>query len=162
MNDPMRNQKIRRSLVAALGTVLLAECASTSSVPLSADTVQINTSVAPICGGTRAASVASKMAAVETLRHGFDRYVILDSRGENNVGVIGYTPTVAQTTYGGGTATTQVYGGQPIVAGTHDHGLIVKMFKDGDPQGANAIPARQILGPKWAEVVQSSTYTCFD
>mgnify|MGYP003694576267 CR=1 FL=1 len=30
-------------------------------------------------------------------------------------------------------------------------GLIVKMFKEGDPKGANAISARATLGPKWQE-----------
>jgi len=37
------------------------------------------------------------------------------------------------------------------IAGSHDQGLIVKMFKDGDPKGANAISARATLGPKWQE-----------
>ena len=70
--------------------------------------------------------------------------------------------TTAYTTYGNGFAKTQIQGGQPIVAGSHDHGLIVKMFKDGDPSGVNAIPARATLGPKWNEMVASSTITCFD
>ena len=80
--------------------------------------------------------------------------------------LVGYTPVVAQTTgsatvagYGNiatvnGQSTTQVYGGQPIIAGTHDQGLIVKMYKDGDPAGANAIPARTQLGPDWQQAVK--------
>jgi hypothetical protein len=32
----------------------------------------------------------------------------------------------------------------------------VKMFKDGDPKGANAVSARTTLGPKWQEADQES------
>jgi hypothetical protein len=35
------------------------------------------------------------------------------------------------------------------------------MFKDGDPAGSNALPARQARS-KWREVVQNPTVTCFD
>ena len=60
-----------------------------------------------------------------------------------------------------GHSTTTYSGGYPIIAGTHDQGLIVKMFKDGDPTGANAISARDQLGPKWQEAVdENSIGTC--
>ncbi|MGA7329710.1 MAG: hypothetical protein WBX25_35830 [Rhodomicrobium sp.] len=141
---------------------MLAGCASSSSIPLAADTVQISAQAAPICGPAGAARVAAKTAAVETLRHGYDKFIILGSQAQNNVGVVGYTPTTAYTTYGNGFATTQVQGGYPIVAGSHDHGLIVKMFKDGDPAGSNAVSAKATLGPKWSEIAASPTITCFD
>ena len=53
-----------------------------------------------------------------------------------------------------GHSTTTYTGGNPIVGGSHDQGLIVKMFKDGDPKGATAIPARATLGPKWQEAIK--------
>jgi hypothetical protein len=58
-----------------------------------------------------------------------------------------------------GHSTTTYTGGNPIVAGSHDQGLIVKMFKDGDPKGANAISARATLGPKWQETIKESAAT---
>jgi hypothetical protein len=58
-----------------------------------------------------------------------------------------------------GHSTTTYTGGNPIVGGTHDQGLIVKMFKDGDPKGANAISARGTLGPKWQEALKESAAT---
>jgi hypothetical protein len=106
--------------------------------------------------------MAARSAAVETIRHGYDKYIIMGSQAQNNVGVVGHTPMTAQTTYGGGYAHTTVYGGHPIVAGTHDHGLVVKMFREGDPQGANAISAVQTLGPKWRDIVDQPTLTCLD
>jgi hypothetical protein len=56
-------------------------------------------------------------------------------------------------------ATTTYSGGYPIVAGTHDQGLVVKMFKDDDPRGGNAISARGMLGPKWQEAIKEGAAT---
>jgi hypothetical protein len=45
--------------------------------------------------------------------------------------------------------------------GSHDQQLVVKMFHDGNPSGANAVPARTTLGPNWAEIAQKgSPSTC--
>jgi hypothetical protein len=140
----------------------LSGCARSSALPLAADMVQITTSAAPVCGQAGAMRVAAKMAAVETLKHGFDKFVILGSQAQNNVGVIGHSPATAYTTYGNGYATTHFQGGTPIVGGSHDHGLIVKMFRDSDPLGANAISAKSTLGPKWQEVMESHSVTCLD
>jgi hypothetical protein len=148
--------------VLLLLTLVITGCARSSAIPLAADTVQISSHAAPVCGADGAALVASRTAAVETLRRGFDKYLILGSQAQNSVGVVGYTPTTAYTTYGNGYANTQLQGGQPIIAGSHDHGLIVKMFKNGDAAGANAIDARATLGPKWSEIAASATVTCFD
>jgi hypothetical protein len=132
-------------IFSILASAALAGCASSAAVPLSADTVQITASAAPICGGTGAANVASKAAASETLRHGFDKYIIMGSQAQNNV----------STAY-----VWNQYGGGPVLSGSHDHGLIVKMFKDGDPNGANALSARDVLGSKWQEIIQNPTLTC--
>jgi hypothetical protein len=50
-------------------------------------------------------------------------------------------------------------GGYPIVAGSHDHGLIVNMFRNGDPSGVNAVSGRGMLGPKWTEAVKENEAT---
>ena len=151
----------------------LAGCASASVIPLAQDTIQINAAAAPLCGSTGAQNVASQQAAVQTIRRGFDRFIVLGGQYQNNVGVVGYTPVTANTYstatatgYGGyatarGHSTTHYSGGQPIIAGTHNQGLVVKMFKEGDPQGANAIEARSMLGPDWQKIAAGNNYTCF-
>lgn len=144
-------------------------------MPLAGDTVQITIQAAPVCGQVGAQNVALRRAAIETINRGFDRFVILGGGYQNNVGVVGYTPIQAQT-YGTATATgygnmafvqghatTTYSGGYPIIAGTHNQGLVVKMFREDDPAGANAVPARTTLGPKWPEVIkQGMTSTCTD
>jgi len=134
-------------------------------MPISADTVQITTSAAPLCGPAGAQSVALKRAAVETIARGFDRFIIAGAGYQNDVRVVGYTPVQAHTTgsavatgYGRtavahGQSTTFVTGGAPIYGGTHNQGLVIKMFKDGDPAGANAVSARAELGPGWKQIV---------
>jgi hypothetical protein len=161
-------------IVFATCMVALGGCAKSATMPLSADTMRITTSAAPVCGSTGAQSVAFRRTAVETIHRGYDKFVILGGEAHNNVGVVGYTPVQANTTgsatatgYGNmavahGHSTTTYSGGQPIIAGTHDQGLIVKMFKDGDPAGQNALSAREQLGPKWQEAVkESGSTTCF-
>jgi hypothetical protein len=155
-------------------TITLLGCAGSSTMPVSQDTVVISSRAAPICGPEAAQKVAFRQAAVETIRRGYDRFLIIDGRYRNDVGVVGYTPVTAHTTgyatatgYGNtatayGSATTTYSGGQPIIGGAHRQGLAVKMFREDDPAGKNALSARGELGPKWAEYVKSETITCFD
>lgn len=154
-------------------TVLLGACARSATLPLSADTVQITTSAAPACGQAGAQSVASRRAAIETINRGYDKFLIVDGQYANDVRVIGHTPVTAHT-YGTATATgfgnlataygssrTTYSGGYPIIGGSHNQGIIVKMFRDGDPAGAKAISARSQLGPEWQKIIRENpTTTC--
>jgi hypothetical protein len=142
--------------VLIVGTVI-GGCTTTSVIPMSQDMVQINTSAAPACGSTGAQEVAVRQAAKETLRRGYDRFIILGGQYGNNIGVVGYTPTIVQSAG----ATTTVSGGYPIIAGRHNQALMVKMFRDGDPAAANALPARETLGSNWQELVRNDAVTCF-
>lgn len=135
--------------------VPLAACAQTSTIPISQDTFQLTSRTAPICGASGAERVAVRQAAAEVIRRGGDRFVIAGAQGTANV--IGHTPVVVQGTGGGG---AMVYGGAPMVA--HGQGLLVRMFRDGDPAGANALSAREQLGPNWPAIVKNQQLTCFD
>ncbi len=153
----------RHMLVVGL---LLSGCASSSVMDLDRNTIEISTSAAPACGAQGAQQVAVKNAAIETLRRGYDRYIILGGQAENNVGVVGRTPVIANTYQNGtinaygntatynGTANTYYSGGQPIIGGTHDQKIAVRMFRTDDPQGVNAVDARQVLGPDWQKAVK--------
>jgi hypothetical protein len=121
----------------------LGGCASASTVPLSQDTFKITGRAAPVCGAAGAERMAVRQAAVEVIKRGYDRYMILGEQQQSNV--VGVTPiTVQRTGYGSGF----VSGGDPIVA--HSEGMVVKMFRDNDPAAANALSARAMLGAKLA------------
>lgn len=134
-------------------------------MPLASNTYEITVAAAPVCGATGAAQLASHDAAIATLQSGFDSYMILGGQAQNGVGVIGYTPMTADTyssatAYGSpgmatayGSSTTTYSGGLPIIAGSHDQQVVVRMFHAGDPSAVNAIPARAVLGPNWQDAV---------
>lgn len=130
-------------------------------------------------GAQGAQQVALKTAAIETLARGYDRFVIAGARSANNLRIVGRAPVTANTwsnttgtvqtfgrsaTYSGtGSSTTRIYGGTPIIGGSHDQGLAVRMFKPDDPGYDQALSAKQTLGPKWQEAVQKGApRTCWD
>jgi hypothetical protein len=141
-----------KAIIALAAMAVLASCATSTTTQLAQNTVRIDVSTAPACGRQGAIRLVNRMAAVETLRHGYDRFVISDSQAQDNLRVVGYN----FNTYG--------YGGlnaTPIVGGTRDAAVIVVMFKEGDPQGQNAIDARQALGPDWQAIVaEGAPQTC--
>lgn len=155
-------------ILAALAGVVVSGCAASSTIPLSNDTVQITTHAAPVCGMVKAQQLALKQAASETINRGFDKFVILSGQYAPLTQVFGYTPVEAHSTgvanVNGGIVTsstdTTFSGGQPITGTSHLEGLVVKMFKDGDPSGANAISAKQTLGPDWEKISKDKTTTC--
>jgi hypothetical protein len=104
---------MRSGLLLLLG-VQLSACASSSVIPLAQDTFQITAAAAPVCGVTGAQRIAAQQAAVETIRRGYDRYIIVGGQYQNNVGVAGYTPVTAQTT---GTATATGFGNSATAYG---------------------------------------------
>jgi hypothetical protein len=167
---------IRVYLLGALGlaaALTLGACARSSVMDLDSNTIQISTSAAPACGAQGAQQVAVERAAIETLKRGYDRYVIMGGAAANNIGVVGHTPVTANT-YGSGTvtgygntaylrgqSTTTYSGGHPIIAGTHDQHLTIRMLRDSDPGAESAIDARRALGPEWQEKLSKGrTGTC--
>lgn len=155
--------KLLTGTALALSVVALAACTSSNAVRTSANTAIIQTSAAPVCGGTGAAKVAQQQAAIETIKAGYDRYIIMDARSANNIGVM-QTPGKFQTTgtLSGGVynGTTTYQPGMPIVYGSHDQAFAIRMFRNGEPGAGQAIPARDILGPKWQEKVKAGVNTC--
>jgi hypothetical protein len=153
----------------AIGILLTATgCASTSVTPLTNNKFLLQTSAAPACGASGAQEVATQMAAVETLRRGYDRFIITGTDSQSNVSVIQTNPTAAYTTgtfnsYGNttyGNMQTSYYGGGPMVVGTHDASLLVLMLRKGDPEYGSGVDARTVLGSDWQELVSKGINTC--
>lgn len=108
------------------------------------------------------------MAAVEVLRKGFERYIIVGGDASNNTGVMRTGPTYANTyasfnrsgntIYGNGTT---YYGGQQtIIYGTHDASLAVVAFNKGDPGYNDAVDAKSTLGEDWEKLVKTGVNSC--
>lgn len=157
-----------KSLIAGGALCLaLTSCAASSTMRTSQDTVIIKTRAAPICGTSGAMKVAQKQAAIETLKSGYDRYMILGNSGYSDVRahqMPGTYNTVGTANiygnYGTYNATTTYTPGPTFVTGGHKENLVVKMFKDGQPGSASALSAKETLGPKWEDAIKSGVFTC--
>lgn len=142
-----------KNLPIILSILALSACASSETTRLANNMVRIDVSAAPACGSSGALRLVEKMAAVETIRLGFDKYIIAGTDSQNNVRVVGanYQPNYAT----GGIQAT------PIIGGSRDAAVTVVMFKSSDPNGVNAIDARQVLGANWQQVVsEGAPNTC--
>jgi len=148
--------------------VMVAGCATSTITPVARNQVMINTSAAPACGSDGAAKVASKMAAIATLRNGYERYMIVGSGLQDNTRLLTTGPTYAQTTGSAytmgnmtyGSATTRYGGQQMIWTGKHNAQMNVVMFNRDDPGYENAIDAKSTLGPEWQKLVREGVSTC--
>lgn len=168
MTDELRKAKMLKRYVYLGLTAIVASCASTSVTPIAANQVMITTSAAPACGASGAQKVAARMAAVETVRRGFDRFSIVGMSAQNNVRVINRSPTSANTTstfntFGNtttGRSTTVMSGGGPLIMGTNDANLVVVMYRQGDAGFNEAVDARGTLGADWRELVEKGIRTC--
>ena len=108
------------------------------------------------------------MAAIETLRRGYPRFVILGGSSESNVQAVSTGPTYAYTTgsvtgYGNtayGNATTRFGGNQTIFVGSNDADLRVLMLKKGDWGFEQGLDAKSELGPDWKTIAEKGIQTC--
>lgn len=121
---------MNKIFMALLATSLVGACAQTSVQTLSANTFQVSATTAPACGRAGAADVTSKLAAIQVIRMGGDRYVLQNPQTGSEWG-----------------------GGLVLPMQRAQQSVIVKVLQPGDPQYNNALSARQILGNNWAEIV---------
>ena len=159
---------MRAIVIGSLVLLSLIGCARTSVMQVSQNEFMLTTSAAPICGTTGSQQVAQTMAAVETLRRGYARYIILGAGSQNNVSVIQTGPTYANT-YGSatvvgntayGSATTYYGGQQTMFVGTHDTAMRVVMLNPGDRGFDQGVDAKLVLGPEWQEKMNDGVNTC--
>lgn len=113
----------------------LTACAETSVQPLTQTSFKISTATSD-CGRQGARDIAFKAAAVEVIKRGGDRFIIVgDQSGSELAG--GFF-----TGYGG----FQTYN-------NNLQDIVVQMIQKGDATYGNALSARQTLGADWSEIV---------
>ena len=152
------------AIVLALGA--LSSCTGTDTIQTSADTAIIQTRAAPICGSGGAARSAQKQAAIETLRSGYDSYIIYGAEASNDVHATqmpGSYNTIGNIGPSGSFNATSTYTpGATIVHGSHRQSFAIKMFHRGEAGAEKAISARETLGPDWQKKMkEGSLGVCF-
>jgi len=117
------------TVVAALN---LSACAYSSVQDMSRSTFQISTTTAPICGKSGAAKVASKLAAIEVIKRGGDRFLLAASDNSKSLGGFALGVPVSRNT----------------------RGVVVKMLEPTDPDYEDGLSAREVLGDDWEKQVK--------
>ena len=138
---------LRIMLVALAGVV--AGCARTSTVSLDADIIEVAVHVATICDGRDADRLARRLAAVETIRRGYEDYVVIDSVGGDHVARD--TSVTARTTLHGDGTRALFSEDAPLIA--HHRVLTVRMFPAGGGDSTASVSARAVLGDDWESLV---------
>ncbi len=128
-----------RTLLYA-GLCLVSGCASVSTIPLSANSFQLTTKASPECSADQAQRIALKRAAAETLKQGYDSFIITNAAMQ----------PVVYSGWGGG------------IGQISNQALSVTMYRNGDPEAAKALSARDVLGPKWQDALKEQTFNCWD
>lgn len=151
-----------KTIAIAVVALAVSGCVQTGATRTSADTAIVRASAAPICGSAGSAKVAEKQAAIETLKAGYDRYIIVDAAAANNVRAVQMPGSyhTSGTIYGNSLSATTTYRpGPTVVAGRHDTSFAVRMFKEGDAGASRALSARETLGPDWAQQLKRGSRT---
>jgi len=98
---------------------------------MSKDTFKVQTHAAPACGPTGARNVAFKAAAIEVIRKGGDKFIIMNDASD--MGMQGDLFTGFNTNFA--------------------QGMVVKMIPEKSKEASNALSAREQLGANWQEIV---------
>ncbi|TRW96949.1 hypothetical protein FNJ84_12240 [Paracoccus sp. M683] len=104
---------------------------------MSKDSFLVATHAAPACGPAGARNVAFKSAAIEVIRKGGDKFVIVGDQMSS--GMQGDFFSGFQQNY--------------------SQGMVVKMIPEKSPESANALSARETLGSGWQEIVAKGAPT---
>ena len=154
--------------VAAVVVILgLVACARTEIVPTSKNQAVISTSAPPVCGTDGALRVAYQMAAVATLRQGYERFSLSDVGTDSNVqvhtipGSTSYTTGTVSAVGGIAVGNFQTYTPPTtIITGRNSAQMQVFMMNSEDPGYQNALDAKHVLGPDWQEKVVDGIERC--
>lgn len=148
-------------------SVLFASgCVSSGSARLSEREVMVQSSADPVCGAHGALIAAQKQAAIETIKAGYDKYIVLGASSSNNVQthiLPGATKTRAKADFDDETLSYKVttrHRSDIVTTGSFDHEFMIRMFREGEPGAFQAVSARAILGPQWMEIVHTGVFNC--
>ena len=118
--------KFNGIIIAA--AIALAGCSETAVQQMSRDTFKVDTRTDFDCGATETRNIAFRVAAVEVIQRGGDKFIIVGDETDTDFWL-----------------------------GTRTQGLVVRMIPENAPEARNALSARAALGPNWQEVVGQGT-----
>jgi len=133
---------LRHTIAGIALFTLVAGCATTDIQPLTATSFAVTTQADSSCRGAAVRRVASQAAAIEVIKRGGDKFIITGQGSDSQVSGMTY----------GGFGNWNAYG-------TTEQQLIVQLVERGQPQYADALSARAILGADWEAIVAKGAPT---
>ena len=125
-----------RNFVVVWSMIALVGCVETSVQPLTQTSFKISTEAEDMCGAKGTREIAFREAAVEVIKRGADRFIVVGDQSRSQIT--------------GGMFTT--YGGFDTY-GTNTQDMVIQIIQKGDPRMKDALSARQVLGPDWQSIV---------
>jgi hypothetical protein len=119
-----------------MAVLLLGGCAQTSIQPLTQTSFKVATEAEDFCGAQGTREIAFKAAAIEVIKRGGDRFIVVGDQS-------GSRPSGGQY-FGYG-----VY--QSYNSNTQD--MVIQIVAPSDPSYSNSLSARQTLGANWQTIV---------
>lgn len=153
-------------LLACFSALFLSGCVSSGSARLSEREVMVQSSADPVCGAHGALIAAQRQAAIETIKAGYDKYIVLGASNSNNVQthiLPGATKTRVKADFDDESLSYKVttrHKPDIVTTGSFDHEFMIRMFREGEPGAFQAVSARAILGPQWSEIVRVGVFNC--
>lgn len=127
-------------ITIAIFSFTLAACTQTSIQPLTQNSFKVATDAAPACGREGARNVAFQSAAIEVIRRGGDKFIVVADRSGSQLSGVGYDQFTGFTAYS-----------------TNQQDMVIQMLSQGDPQFQNGLSARESLGADWQAIVAEGT-----
>lgn len=134
-----------KNIFIAVFLIALTGCANQHVMKMSDNIARIKTSTAPIYGPVEPEKRAFWLAANETVRSGYDKFIILRGQSQFKQNVIGQVPGHVQGSWDNNGGYVQGYGSRTISAPRNETEIVIKMFRAGDPEGRNALDAHAII-----------------
>lgn len=119
---------MKHTLIIIIAGATLTGCAQTSIQQLSKSRFQVATTTAPVCGRSGATKVTSKVAAIEVIKRGGDKFIIGTARTSSE--------------YSGG------------LMPRAQQGITIEMVDRDHAAYDDALSAREVLGEKWEKQVR--------
>lgn len=133
----MRNLKIMLLLA------LLASCATTNELPLSANRVRLDTQASGLLFTSSAGAITLKKAAEATIRRGYTHFRIEQADTSQGSRITGFQSRTSGSLSGGYYSGSTIY--TPMATPTASVGITVVMFRAGEPGAGGAFDAAEVL-----------------
>ncbi|WP_370931509.1 hypothetical protein [Bartonella sp. DGB1] len=138
-----------------LSACILGSNFSSSIIRTSADMIIINVKVNDRCSFNQIISTTQKVAALETLKAGYDSYIIRQVKADSF-----YLDTKVDTELKTPIPTFKMSGSHKELPDRY-HTVIIQMFDEAKGKSNNAISAKAILGANWKDILQQGEiYKC--